>query len=165
MARGETFGGLGRAALALGFALSALVCTPSCRSCSRRASGPDRPDARLPERTGGGGGKTQACARCLLGRNLNYATTGRKLAYELRGKAPVVQLDERIRLHLPPVDLAVLRCPALYVELERRSAPALLAPLTRYLRPGNIDARTGARHACHLRGLCGGGAGCRLALQ
>jgi 4-amino-4-deoxy-L-arabinose transferase-like glycosyltransferase len=57
----------------------------------------------------------------------SYATTG-QLAWHLEGKAPVVQLDERIRyIHLPPVDAATLRCPALYVELERRSAAGLLA--------------------------------------
>jgi hypothetical protein len=56
----------------------------------------------------------------------SYATTG-QLAYHLRGKAPVAQLTERIRyIHLPGIDAATLRCPALYVELERRSAPALL---------------------------------------
>jgi 4-amino-4-deoxy-L-arabinose transferase-like glycosyltransferase len=56
----------------------------------------------------------------------NYATTG-QLAYHLKDKAPVVQLTERIRyIHLPGLDAALLSCPALYVELERRSAPALL---------------------------------------
>jgi hypothetical protein len=56
----------------------------------------------------------------------SYATTG-QLAWHLEGKAPVVQLTERIRyMHLPAVDPATLACPALYVELERRGAPALL---------------------------------------
>ena len=56
----------------------------------------------------------------------SYATTG-QLAYELRGKVPVVQLNERIRyLHLPVPDAAVLKCPALYVELERRTDAAWL---------------------------------------
>jgi 4-amino-4-deoxy-L-arabinose transferase-like glycosyltransferase len=56
----------------------------------------------------------------------SYATTG-QLAYALRGKAPVVQLNERIRyLHLPAPDAAVLKCPALYVELERRTDAAWL---------------------------------------
>jgi 4-amino-4-deoxy-L-arabinose transferase-like glycosyltransferase len=50
----------------------------------------------------------------------SYATTG-QLAYELRGRVPVVQLNERMRyVHLPAPDAAVLNCPALYVELERR---------------------------------------------
>ncbi len=56
----------------------------------------------------------------------SYATTG-QLAYALKDKAPVVQLTERIRyLHLPAADPALLKCPALYVELERRAAPSLL---------------------------------------
>lgn len=56
----------------------------------------------------------------------SYATTG-QLAYHLKSKAPVVQLDERIRyLHLPPPDPAVIACPALYVELERRAGAAFL---------------------------------------
>jgi 4-amino-4-deoxy-L-arabinose transferase-like glycosyltransferase len=55
----------------------------------------------------------------------SYATTG-QLAYHLKDKAPVAQLTERIRyIHLPGIDAATLGCPALYVELERRSAPAL----------------------------------------
>jgi hypothetical protein len=57
----------------------------------------------------------------------SYATTG-QLAYELRKKAPVVQINERIRyLHLPAPDAAVLKCPALYVELERRVDAGWLA--------------------------------------
>src|SRR5262249_20075061 len=56
----------------------------------------------------------------------SYATTG-QLAYALQDKMPVVQLDERQRyLHLPAVDDAVLACPALYVELDRRSSVPLL---------------------------------------
>jgi 4-amino-4-deoxy-L-arabinose transferase-like glycosyltransferase len=57
----------------------------------------------------------------------SYATTG-QLAYHLRDKAPVVQLDERIRyLHLPAPDPALLQCPALYVELARRGGEPVLA--------------------------------------
>ncbi len=56
----------------------------------------------------------------------SYATTG-QLAYELRDKAPVVQLDERLRyVHLTAPDAALLKCPALYVELERRADGAWL---------------------------------------
>lgn len=56
----------------------------------------------------------------------SYATTG-QLAYHLKDKAPVVQLTERIRyIHLPAIDAATLACPALYVELQRRSSPSLL---------------------------------------
>jgi hypothetical protein len=56
----------------------------------------------------------------------SYATTA-QLAYQLKGTTPVVQLTERIRyLHLPPPDPALLKCPALYVELERRGGEALI---------------------------------------
>jgi 4-amino-4-deoxy-L-arabinose transferase-like glycosyltransferase len=56
----------------------------------------------------------------------SYATTG-QLAYALKDKAPVLQLTERLRyLHLPAADPALLKCPALYVELERRASPSLL---------------------------------------
>jgi hypothetical protein len=57
----------------------------------------------------------------------SYATTA-QLAFALKDRSPVVQLDERVRyLHLPPLDEKLLACPAIYVELERRSAPDLLA--------------------------------------
>ena len=50
----------------------------------------------------------------------SYATTG-QLAYALKGRVPIVQLDEPLRyVHLPPLDARTRNCPALYVELERR---------------------------------------------
>jgi 4-amino-4-deoxy-L-arabinose transferase-like glycosyltransferase len=56
----------------------------------------------------------------------SYATTG-QLAYHLRGRAPVVQLDESLRyVHLPPLPAETRTCPALYVELERRQERDLL---------------------------------------
>jgi hypothetical protein len=57
----------------------------------------------------------------------SYATTA-QLAYQLKDKAtPVLQLTERIRyLHLPPPDPVLRKCPALYVELERRGGEALI---------------------------------------
>lgn len=56
----------------------------------------------------------------------SYTTTG-QLAYHLPSRAPVVQLDERIRyVHLPPVDGRTLACPALYVDLTRHPSSALL---------------------------------------
>jgi 4-amino-4-deoxy-L-arabinose transferase-like glycosyltransferase len=56
----------------------------------------------------------------------SYATTG-QLAYEIKDKAPVIQITERVRyLHLPSVDPALLKCPALYVDLDRRAGGALL---------------------------------------
>lgn len=70
----------------------------------------------------------------------NYATTG-QLAYELKDKAPVVQLNERIRyLHLPAPDAALLRCPALYVELERRADGAWL--VERFRSVTRLDSLT-----------------------
>lgn len=55
----------------------------------------------------------------------SYATTG-QLVYQLKDKAPVVQLTERLRYaHLPVVADALLACPALYVELDRRSSVTL----------------------------------------
>jgi 4-amino-4-deoxy-L-arabinose transferase-like glycosyltransferase len=70
----------------------------------------------------------------------SYATTG-QLAYALRDKAPVLQLNERIRyLHLPAADPALLKCPALYVELERRAAPSLLNE--RFSSVTRLESRT-----------------------
>jgi len=96
----------------------------------------------------------------------SYATTG-QLAYHLRGRAPVAQLDEPLRyVHLPPLDAETRACHALYVELERRHERELLdaqfasvtdlgvldrkhagVPLARYVvhllaqpRPGNPEA-------------------------
>jgi 4-amino-4-deoxy-L-arabinose transferase-like glycosyltransferase len=64
----------------------------------------------------------------------NYATTG-QLAYETKDSAPVVQLTERIRyLHLPAPDPAGLKCPALYVELDRRADESLLKARFRSVR-------------------------------
>lgn len=56
----------------------------------------------------------------------SYATTG-QLMFALHAHAPVVQIDERLRyIHLPPVPEAVLRAPALYVDLARYGALARL---------------------------------------
>jgi 4-amino-4-deoxy-L-arabinose transferase-like glycosyltransferase len=57
----------------------------------------------------------------------SYGTTG-QLAHTLRGRVPVLQLDEPLRyVHLPRPDRSVLECPALYVELERRVSEEYLA--------------------------------------
>lgn len=60
----------------------------------------------------------------------SFATTG-QLAYALRDAGvPVVQINERLRYaHLPEPDAELLKSPALYVELERRERPELLAAL------------------------------------
>jgi Dolichyl-phosphate-mannose-protein mannosyltransferase len=53
----------------------------------------------------------------------SYATTG-QLAFQERSNVPVLQIDERLRyINLPPVSEAILRAPALYVELQRREDP------------------------------------------
>jgi hypothetical protein len=55
----------------------------------------------------------------------SYATMA-QLAFHLRDRTLVSQLDEPLRyIHLPSPEQA-LECPALYVELERRYAPALV---------------------------------------
>jgi len=56
----------------------------------------------------------------------SYATTG-QLAFALRDRTTVAQLDERIRyLFLPPPPAELLQKPTLYVELERRADRTLL---------------------------------------
>jgi hypothetical protein len=65
----------------------------------------------------------------------SYGTTG-QLAYALRGRAPVAQLDEPLRyVHLPRLDRSILECPALYVELERRVSPHTLSQQFRSVAP------------------------------
>ena len=65
----------------------------------------------------------------------SYATTG-QLAYQLDRRAPVIELTDRIRyVHLPRVDDALLKCPALYVELARRAKPELLRSRFRTVTP------------------------------
>jgi hypothetical protein len=50
----------------------------------------------------------------------SYATTG-QMAFALRGKSEVAQLDQRIRyIFLPPLPADLVQKPALYVELQRR---------------------------------------------
>jgi 4-amino-4-deoxy-L-arabinose transferase-like glycosyltransferase len=122
------FGGLGKAALALGFALSAAIYLHAATPLLQSPRFKDPTDQMR-----GWNGLAAEVEKLRLDRGAcwiatsSYATTG-QLAYALRGKASVIQLDERIRyLHLPPADPALVRCAALYVELERRSAPGLLA--------------------------------------
>lgn len=57
----------------------------------------------------------------------SYATTG-QLAFALRGRTEVIQLNERMRyVHLPSPAPVLLQAPAVYVELDRRQSPQLLA--------------------------------------
>jgi Dolichyl-phosphate-mannose-protein mannosyltransferase len=119
---GQAFGRLGRWALAIGLLLSGiiywhtlspLVQLPGQKDPTSQTRG-WRELAADVERV------RAATGACWIATS-NYATTG-QLAFELRDKAPVVQIDERIRyLHLPAPDAALLKCPALYVELERRT--------------------------------------------
>jgi 4-amino-4-deoxy-L-arabinose transferase-like glycosyltransferase len=122
---GAIFGWLGRSAVALGFVMSAILylhavtpLIPSAKDPSAQMRG-WRELAQEVDRM------RVAKGACWVATS-NYATTG-QLAYELARKAPVVQLTERTRyLNLPPVDPALFKCPALYVELERRASPSLL---------------------------------------
>lgn len=126
-APGDAFGKLGKFALAVGFVLSGLIYlhainplvqVPGLKDPSSQMRG-WRQLAADVERV------RVSTGACWIATS-SYATTG-QLAYELKDKVPVAQLAERLRyLHLPAIDDAVLACPALYVELERRSSKALL---------------------------------------
>lgn len=75
----------------------------------------------------------------------SYATTG-QLAFALRARGvPVAQLTERIRyVHLPEPAADIVSAPALYVELARRQAPALLEHrFARVVRLADLQRRHG----------------------
>lgn len=124
---GNVFGNLGKCALAVGFlvsgliylhAITPLVQIPGLKDPTSQMRG-WRQLAEDVERV------RVSTGACWIATS-SYATTG-QLAYELKDKAPVAQLTERLRyLHLVPIDDAILACPALYVELERRSSEVLL---------------------------------------
>lgn len=119
--------GLGLWAIGLGFALSAALYWHTVRpfvvlSGQRDPTSQTRGWRELAAEVERVRAATGACWIATS----SYATTA-QLAYQLKDATPVVQLTERIRyLHLPPPDPAVLKCPALYVELERRGGEALL---------------------------------------
>jgi hypothetical protein len=124
---GQIFGKLGRWAIGTGFALSALLYWHAFQPLVLLSGQKDptsqtrgwRELAAEVERV------RAATGACWIATS-SFGTTG-QLAYQLGGKTPVVQLTERIRyLHLPPLDPALLECPALYVDLERRRGGALL---------------------------------------
>jgi hypothetical protein len=72
----------------------------------------------------------------------SYATTG-QLAFQLKPGPPVVQLTERIRyLHLPPVDDAVTRSPAIFVDLARSGLPTTFPQRFRSVVPLGKLSRT-----------------------
>jgi 4-amino-4-deoxy-L-arabinose transferase-like glycosyltransferase len=120
-------GGLGTWALAVGFLLSGLLYWHAVRPFVQLPGQRDpTSQTRGWSELAAGIERLRAAKGACWVATSSYATTG-QLAYHLKDKAPVVQLTERIRyVHLPGVDPVTLGCPALYVELERRSAPALL---------------------------------------
>jgi len=116
------------AALALGFALSALLSVHAVYPLVLRAAAKDpssqmrgwRAFAAEVDRL------RVANGACWIATS-HYSITG-QLAYHLAARAPVVQLNDPIRfVHLPPVSGDTRQCPALYVELVRRPPPAELA--------------------------------------
>ncbi len=142
---GEAFGRLGRCALGIGLLLSGLIYwhtlhplvqLPARRDPTSQTRG-WRELAAEVERV------RAATGACWIATS-SYATTG-QLAFELKDKVPVVQLNERLRyLHLPALDAALLKCPALYVELERRADGAWLGE--RFRSVTRLDSLT-RRHA------------------
>jgi 4-amino-4-deoxy-L-arabinose transferase-like glycosyltransferase len=142
---GEAFGRLGRWALGVGLLLSGiiywhtlypLVQLPAQKDPTSQTRG-WRELAAEVERV------RAATGACWIATS-SYATTG-QLAFELKDKAPVMQLNERVRyLHLPAPDAALLKCPVLYVELERRADRAWLGE--RFRSVTKLDSLT-RRHA------------------
>jgi hypothetical protein len=124
---GQTFGGLGRWAVGTGFVISAALYWHAVQpfvllSGQRDPTSQTRGWRELAAEVE----RVRASSGACWIATSSYATTA-QLAYQLRDKAPVLQITERIRyLHLPPPDPALLKCPALYVELERRGAEAML---------------------------------------
>jgi len=114
---------LAAAALALGFLLSGLVCAHALHPLVVSAKDPTnqmrgwRPFAEAIERV------RLAHGACSVATS-HYTITA-QLAYHLPAGVRVVPLNEPLRyVHLPPVEEALVRCPALYVELVRRPLPA-----------------------------------------
>ena len=137
---GQVFGNLGKWALAIGFLLSGLLYLHAVQPLLQ-VPGPKDPSSQMRgwrEFAADVERMRVSTGACWVATS-SYATTG-QLAYQLKDKAPVVQLTERLRyLHLPRIDSAVLSCPALYVELGRRSSAALLRERFRSVSPlGNI---------------------------
>jgi dolichyl-phosphate-mannose-protein mannosyltransferase len=138
---GPAFGRLGRWALGIGFLLSGLIYWHTLHPLVQLAGQKDpvsqtrgwRQLAAEVERV------RAATGACWIATS-SYATTA-QLAYALKDRVPVVQLNERIRyLHLPAPDAAVLRCPALYVELDRRADGAWLGE--RFRSVARLDSLT-----------------------
>ena len=117
---------LGMAAPAVGFAFTALIYGHAISPLAALASAKD-PTAQMhgwPNFANEMDGLRVEHGACGIVTS-SYATTA-QLAFQLKDRALVSQLDQPLRyIHLPPAGRD-LHCPALYVELERRQSPALL---------------------------------------
>ena len=116
---------LGRLALPLGFAMSALIYLHVMAPLVNLAGERD-PTSQM--RGWVDFSRSLEAKRQSIGAQWvatsNYATTG-QLA--IRSPVPVLQLTERLRyVNLPAVQPSILGTPALYVELQRRQEPDLL---------------------------------------
>ena len=132
---------LATAALTLGVLLSGLLCLHAVRPLVFSGKDPSsqmrgwRPLAEAVERL------RLAHGACSVATS-HYTITA-QLAYHLPLTVPVVPLNEPLRYaHLPPVAAATVRCPALYVELERRPLPAGLGARFASVKPlGSLTRR------------------------
>lgn len=132
-----------RAALAVGFALCALLYVHAVYPIVR---GPGIGDPTSQMRGWSQFAKDVERAREANGAKWiatsSYATTG-QLAFQLKSGPPVMQLTERIRyLHLPPANDAVTRSPALFVDLARSGLPATFPQRFRSVVPLGTLSRT-----------------------
>lgn len=131
---------LGVAALAVGFAFAALIYGHAISPLVALPSGKD-PTAQMrgwPEFAGKIDGLRVEHGACRIVTS-SYATTA-QLAFHLKDRAPVAQLDQPLRyVHLPPAR-GNLDCPVLYVELERRQSPDIL--LRHFAKISEIGAFT-----------------------
>ena len=139
------------AALAVGFAISAIIYAHALtgflgnvarKSPTEQMVGWDDLALKLDQSRSQSGAKWIATS--------SYATTG-QLAFALRGKAEVIQLDERLRyIHLPPVEAELSMQPALYVELERRvDLPLLQKKFSKIVPLGSLKRDNGTREAAN----------------
>jgi hypothetical protein len=80
----------------------------------------------------------------------SYATTG-QLAFALKDRSEVVQLDQRLRyIFLPPLPQVLLVKPALYVELDRRvDLPLLRAKFRSVVAVGSLIRDNGGDGATY----------------
>ncbi len=127
---------IGRAALPLGFALSALVYLHVLRPMVHL---PGEKDPTAQMQGWADFGRAVEARRQAVGAQwiatTSYATTG-QLAFREPSDIPVMQLDERIRyINLKSPNPSVLQATGLYVELDRREQPGLLRKKFRVVEP------------------------------